>query len=1343
MKATRHVFLCLLLFLFAAMTTVFTARAESSVVFVSDAGSDSADGLTPQTAVKTLAAAQKKLQSGGTVVLCGVLTVSTDAAAVFPDFKGAVITSRYGGVDYAATAGAKLVTSKDLRLSGDLTFEYMYFQADADVFFCGRGHNVTFGDGLTVIRGAKASRLPILLGGDNATANSSVRSLSFYDYTLTVNSGSWYYVKGTNNRSSETHPVGFCGNVTVRINGGEFRATGGADSVSDLYFVSVGGFSCQNGTYTLEINGGTFFSYIYGIGRCGGNSTGLLSTNDGDLIMRINGGRFLSRGIGAVLNTLDTRVNGNFYLSISDEAVLSAVNTISAEGVNGRAYAEVPESKRRLLTSDFDPVLYVNGAAGKDSADGKTAGAPLATIAEAVKRIDGNGVIVLCGPTAAPASPTGFSGDGTIDLTSEWNGQQFDGACLIVNGTAHLDFAVQLYSLALSGSGTLTGAGKNFTIGEGVTVSGTVSLDGGSGASRTLSVASGQFESITGGTSDGTVQILMTGGRVGRLTAASSDGGNASVLLLGGTVGELSAVGNGTVQEAGLLLLGGTVTDRVALSVSGGGAERFTLVSTLADAPIDSAGTAKERVSNLPLEGYEALGSYAFAASFARAREDSGDGKTPLTAFRSVGDAIGSLGTAGGTVVVTGILDCDSETAAACDRLYLTSVFAGFDFRLSAGAELRLTGSLNLNAETVIEKIDFLSCSAAAYLAFNGHPSVIGSEVTCRTWFDRGVTEYISLVGGELLHTTNAGKGLTAPCSLTVCSGSWENVTAGNYRRSGGTGTDRLLKNDVMLTINGGAFYGSVSATGMNRLTAKAELNITGGEFHCGVFGIAKPSPTVTDKLTVNGDVTIRISGGMFCGAIDAVHSPDTTVFNGAYSLEITGGDLRRVSEIRGSEGQKGENSCTLTISESLALDAPVTGTAEYTNPIADFADPMVRFFDGYYYYSYAARYNGKPAIFMTKAANLCDIGAGQPELVWYVSENSGCADMTSLWAPAMVRLDGNVWIYATCVSSGAEGRRIHVWKGNSDSPEDGFTYYGAMQNANEEIFNYNRPSLIEFAGKRYLSFGGIWSKEYKTSTLHRQCIMIAEIDTPYSFSSEIVPIVWPTESWEIEGNVQIVEGPFQINSPGGKLFLPYSAAQTALDDYCVGLLEFTGGEGDSLLDINNWKKHPQPILSKNAEDSILSTAGAMALPSPDGSRTFFVYHAKFHTRTVYTGRRMMVTELTWENEQPVVRQPEALDTVYTLTLNSMPVAERISAFSTGKTDPDPATTTAGTEDSGTATVLTTPAGSDPIVPDTTVPGNSGTDAGTRGVLIGALAAAAAVVAALLFLLFRKKKKAD
>ena len=90
-----------------------------------------------------------------------------------------------------------------------------------------------------------------------------------------------------------------------------------------------------------------------------------------------------------------------------------------------------------------------------------------------------------------------------------------------------------------------------------------------------------------------------------------------------------------------------------------------------------------------------------------------------------------------------------------------------------------------------------------------------------------------------------------------------------------------------------------------------------------------------------------------------------------------------------------------------------------------------------------------------------------------------------------------------------------------------------------------------------------------------------------------------------------------------------------------------------------------------------------------------------------------------------------------------MPVAERISAFSTGKTDPDPATTTAGPEDSGTATVLTTPAGSDPIVPDTTVPGNSGTDAGTRGVLIGALAAAAAVVAALLFFLFRKKKKAD
>ena len=80
--------------------------AESKVVFVSESGSMTNGGTSPRDAVKTLAHAVTMLPEGGTVVVSGV---TEEGITVLPKTNGKVtVTSTYDGVDYAATAGAKL-----------------------------------------------------------------------------------------------------------------------------------------------------------------------------------------------------------------------------------------------------------------------------------------------------------------------------------------------------------------------------------------------------------------------------------------------------------------------------------------------------------------------------------------------------------------------------------------------------------------------------------------------------------------------------------------------------------------------------------------------------------------------------------------------------------------------------------------------------------------------------------------------------------------------------------------------------------------------------------------------------------------------------------------------------------------------------------------------------------------------------------------------------------------------------------------------------------------------------------------------------------------------------------
>ena len=135
---------------------------------------------------------------------------------------------------------------------------------------------------------------------------------------------------------------------------------------------------------------------------------------------------------------------------------------------------------------------------------------------------------------------------------------------------------------------------------------------------------------------------------------------------------------------------------------------------------------------------------------------------------------------------------------------------------------------------------------------------------------------------------------------------------------------------------------------------------------------------------------------------------------------------------------------------------------------------------------------------------------------------------------------------------------------------------------------------------------------------------------SPTEFDGEGVLLCEAELPWELVppyvGDSTIVEGAFFVKSPDGKrLFVLYSANGCWSDDYCLGVLEHTGG---ALCDAANWKKHDKPLFVHG--NGVYGPGHATFFRSPDGSEVWCAYHGmKEHNETVTPAPRFF-------NIQPV-----------------------------------------------------------------------------------------------------------
>ena len=188
--------------LFSVLGSHHTVVAENkNTVYVTDGGAGRTDGSSPANALDSLDEAIEALaSSGGTVVVCGPLTVSSFTE---PTHAGDInITSVHGGVDYRNTASAVFALNGNYTASGPVTFDGItVLTSGATRVFFGNGHPVTFGEGVTCeIDGTGGSSYPYIFGGTNkksgSIAGASVTVSVVFSGGLVVFSGGLVVVSG-------------------------------------------------------------------------------------------------------------------------------------------------------------------------------------------------------------------------------------------------------------------------------------------------------------------------------------------------------------------------------------------------------------------------------------------------------------------------------------------------------------------------------------------------------------------------------------------------------------------------------------------------------------------------------------------------------------------------------------------------------------------------------------------------------------------------------------------------------------------------------------------------------------------------------------------------------------------------------------------------------------------------------------------------------------------------------------------------------------------------------------------------------------------------------------------
>lgn len=309
-----------------------------------------------------------------------------------------------------------------------------------------------------------------------------------------------------------------------------------------------------------------------------------------------------------------------------------------------------------------------------------------------------------------------------------------------------------------------------------------------------------------------------------------------------------------------------------------------------------------------------------------------------------------------------------------------------------------------------------------------------------------------------------------------------------------------------------------------------------------------------------------------------------------------------------------------------------------FKNPLSyeNFSDPFVTYDKntGYYYFIASCQCDTLTIYRSKKAGNI--LSDCEFKEVYICSDEYGA--WGPMWAPEMYKIGNKWYIYTSCreikTDNPWDTKRLLILKSKTEDPFDGFEF---GSKPDRSIFAID-PSSAFINGKQYICYSEVDENGV-------QILVIREMKNPLTFTDNKAIIARPTLPWEMvppyDKNNAIVEGAFFVQKDN-RLFIIYSANGCWSDDYCLGVLEYIGGE---ICSPESWKKYSNPLFVKG--NGIYGPGHASFFKSPDESELWCAYHCLLHSNPERKEmiRNTCIQKITFdETGYPVMGQPVGIE---------------------------------------------------------------------------------------------------
>ncbi|WP_375422911.1 family 43 glycosylhydrolase [uncultured Friedmanniella sp.] len=277
------------------------------------------------------------------------------------------------------------------------------------------------------------------------------------------------------------------------------------------------------------------------------------------------------------------------------------------------------------------------------------------------------------------------------------------------------------------------------------------------------------------------------------------------------------------------------------------------------------------------------------------------------------------------------------------------------------------------------------------------------------------------------------------------------------------------------------------------------------------------------------------------------------------------------------------------------------SGAAEATfaNPVLGRgADPFLTVVDGRYYYVQSTS-DGK-GVSLRSSTSLATLGDATRKRVF--SGGKDGAPCCEWWAPELHKIGSRWYIYVAADDGDNNHHRSYVLE--SDTVDGPYRFAGRLELPGDR-WAIDATVFSVADGTSYVVWSG-WPGDDNG----QQNLYLAELASPTRTRGPALLLSEPRLDWETSAGtvgVLVNEGPAALVRDG-KVYLSYSGSGCWTPDYALGLL--TADAGADLTKAASWQKSPQPVFTGGDESGEYGTGHNSFFTSPDGSQTWFAYHA-------------------------------------------------------------------------------------------------------------------------------------